>query len=189
MSLRSTAARWGAVTRMFHWGMLLLFAATVPLGLYMTSLPMGAHKLKTYALHKSIGLTLLALAALRLLWRSTERRPTPPLMPAWQAHAASAAHVVLYALMFAVPITGWLFNSAAGFPLQWFGLANLPALTAPNPALKHLARGLHENGVWILVGVVALHAAAALKHHFVDRDRTLAQMLPGVNAPDSGVSP
>ena len=189
MSVRSTTAGWGAVSRLFHWGMLLLFAMMIPLGLYMTSLPIGAYKLRTYALHKSIGVSLLALASLRLLWRLTERRPAPPPMPAWQAHAATVAHVALYTLMFAIPLSGWLFNSAAGFPLQWFGLANLPALTSPNPALKHLARQLHENGVWILIGVVGLHAAAALKHHFVDRDRTLSQMLPGIKAPDSGVIP
>lgn len=189
MSARSTAAKWGAVTRIFHWGMLLAFAGMIPLGLYMTSLPLGVHKLRTYALHKSIGLSLLALAALRLAWRSTEHRPAPPPMPRWQERAASAVHVALYALMFAVPLTGWLFNSAAGFPLQWFGISNLPALTAPNPGLKALARELHETGVWALVALVALHAAAALKHHFVDRDRTLSQMIPGVNVPDAGAKP
>jgi cytochrome b561 len=178
MPVRSTATTWGALTRLFHWGMLLLFIGIVPLGFYMTDLPLGPGKLKVYALHKSIGLTLLGLAALRLAWRLGERRPAPAPMPAWQERAAGATHVLLYALMFVIPLSGWLFNSAAGFPLQWFHLFNLPALAAADPALKQTARAVHATGVFTLIAVVALHAAAALKHHFVDHDRTLAAMLP-----------
>jgi len=177
MPVRSTATSWGAVTRSFHWGMLLLFVGIASIGLYMTDLPLGPRKLRIYALHKSIGLTLLGLAALRLLWRLGERRPAPPPMPTWQARGAVATHALLYLLMFAIPLSGWLYNSAAGFPLQWFHLVNLPALTAADPALKALARQLHAGGVLLLAAVVALHAAAALKHHFVDRDRTLRAML------------
>jgi len=181
--------KWGGISRLFHWGMLVLFVGVFPLGLYMADLPLSKQKLKLYALHKSIGLTLLGLAALRLLWRATQRRPRLPAMPAWQERAATGMHVSLYVLMFLVPLAGWLFNSAAGFPLQWFGQVNLPALVSANPGLKVLARGLHEVGAWILVSFVALHAAAALKHHFVDRDRTLALMTPGVRAPGTGVNP
>ena len=186
MSARTTANAWGGVAKCFHWGMLALFATTIPLGLYMTGLPLGMHKLRVYALHKSIGLTLLALAALRLAWRLTEQRPTAAPMPAWQRRAATMTHVALYALMFAIPVSGWLFNSAAGFPLQWFGLANLPAIAATSPSLKSLAHQLHVGGVWLLVTLVALHAAAAVKHHFVDRDRTLTLMTPWLRAPSGG---
>jgi len=189
MTVRSTPAGWGSLARLFHWGMLLLFVVIIPIGLYMTELPLGMKKLKLYALHKSIGLSLLGLAALRLAWRSSERRPALPAMPPWQHRAASATHVLLYVLMFLVPITGWLFNSAAGFPLQWFGTINLPALTAQNPGLKAVARAMHETGVWLLVVLVVLHAAAALKHHFIDRDRTLSLMAPGIDAPRNGANP
>ncbi len=178
MPLRSTATSWGAVTRLFHWGMLLLIIGGISVGLYMTDLPMSPQKLRVYALHKSVGLTLLGLAVLRLLWRLGERRPAAAPMPAWQERAASATHVLLYGLMFAIPLSGWLFNSAAGFPLQWFHLVNLPALVAADPALKVLARTAHGFGVLLLVVISAVHAAAALKHHFIDRDRTLRAMLP-----------
>jgi cytochrome b561 len=178
MALRSTATAWGAVTRLFHWGMLLAYVGIIGVGVYMTDLALSPQKLKVYALHKSVGLTLLGLAALRLLWRLGERRPTPAPMPAWQQRAAGASHVLLYLLMFAVPLSGWLFNSAAGFPLQWFRLVNLPALVAPDPSLKALARSAHGLGVLLLVVIAALHAAAALKHHVIDRDRTLTAMLP-----------
>jgi cytochrome b561 len=183
MMLRSTEKGWGPVARLFHWGMLLLFIGIVVVGYYMTDLPLGAAKLKIYALHKSIGLTLLALAVLRLGWRLGERRPRLPPMPAWQATAAGAAHALLYGLMLAIPLSGWLYNSAAGFPLQWFRLVNLPALTGADPVLKALAKEAHEVGVALLIAVVALHAAAALKHHFIDKDATLRLMLPSREEP------
>jgi cytochrome b561 len=186
MALRSTATAWGGLARLFHWAMPVLFATTIPLGWYMSDLPLGAHKVRLYALHKSIGLTLLALTLLRLAWRLAERRPALPPMPRWQARAAGATHAALYALMFAIPLSGWLYNSAAGFPLRWFGLVNLPALTASNPALKPLAHGIHATAVWVLLALVALHVAAALKHHVVDRDRTLALMVPGLRVPGGG---
>jgi len=189
LGLRSTAIAWGGITRVFHWGMLAVFAAIIPLGWYMTELPPGVHKLRLYALHKSIGLTLLGLALLRLGWRACEHRPVLPPMPPWQARAAGTVHAVLYALMFTIPLSGWLYNSAAGFPLRWFGLVNLPALAASNPALKSLAHAIHHAAVWVLLALVALHAAAALKHHFADRDRTLALMVPGLKAPRSGAGP
>ena len=179
MPARSTATSWGVVTRLFHWGMLLLIIGSISVGFYMTDLPLGPTKLKVYALHKSIGLTLLGLASLRLLWRLGERRPVLPPMPPWQQRAAAATHVLLYVLLFMIPMSGWLYNSAAGFPLQWFHLVNLPALTAADPGLKVLAKEAHVSGVLALITIVLVHAAAALKHHFVDRDSTLRAMLPG----------
>jgi cytochrome b561 len=183
MPARSTATTWGAVTRLLHWGMLPLFIGIIAVGFYMTDLPLGPNKLRIYALHKSIGLTLLGLATLRLLWRLGERRPALPPLPAWQQRAAGASHLLLYALMFVIPLSGWLYNSAAGFPLQWFHLVNLPPLAAADPALKATAKAVHETGVFVLIAIVALHAAAALKHHFVDRDRTLRAMWPWAGGP------
>ena len=178
MTLRSTVNGWGSVTRLFHWGMLALILCIIPVGYYMTGLPLGPAKLKIYALHKSVGITLLALGVLRLLWRLGERRPALPPMPPWQARVALATHVLLYALLVAIPLSGWLYNSASGFPLQWFRLVNLPALTAANAELKALAKVIHETGVATLIALVGLHAAAALKHHFVEKDATLRLMLP-----------
>ena len=94
-----------------------------------------------------------------------------------QQRVAQATHVLLYALLIAMPMSGWLYNSASGFPLRWFKLANLPHLVEADPALKELAHSAHEFGAWLLIALIALHAAAALKHHFVDRDETLNAML------------
>lgn len=186
MVLRSTTRAWGFVVKTFHWGMLLILAVTIPLGLYMTGLPLGPHKVRLYALHKSIGITLLGLVILRALWRLSEKRPEEPAMPRWQSRAATASALGLYLLLIVIPLTGWLFNSAAGFPLSWFGLTNLPALVSASAPVKALAREAHETLAWALLALVALHAAAALKHHFVDRDRTLAQMLPWIKNPEDG---
>ncbi len=185
MALHSTAYRWGAVARLFHWLTALGVLALIAVGLWMTDLPNGMRKINIYALHKSVGITILGLTVLRLLWRLTDDRPlSPPGQPAWQQRAAQAAHVLLYGLLIAMPLSGWLYNSASGFPLRWFKLANLPHLVEADPALKERAHGAHEFGAWLLIALVVLHAAAALKHHFVDRDDTLNAML-GRRAKDS----
>lgn len=179
MALRSDDERWGSAAKTFHWLMAVLILTLGCVGLYMADLPNSPQKIKIYALHKSIGLTVLALALLRLSWRAVDRRPPDVPMPRWQALAARGAHVALYVFMLALPLSGWLYNSASGFPLQWFGLFNLPSLSGGrDDALKAIAHELHEAGWWLLLAVVVAHAAAALKHHFVDRDATLARMLP-----------
>lgn len=178
MALQSTPFRWGALARLLHWAMALGLGYAVGLGLWMSDLPVGIQKIKTYALHKSVGITLLGIAVVRMLWRLLDDRPLPPPgTPRWQHRAAGLTHVLLYGLMLLLPLSGWLYNSAAGFPLRWFKLWNLPRLAEPDPALKALAHDLHVYAAWTLVALVVLHAAAALKHHVVDRDDTLNAML------------
>jgi cytochrome b561 len=185
MTLNSTPYRWGAVARAFHWLTAIGVIALIAVGLWMTGLPTGIAKINIYALHKSFGITLLGLAVLRLLWRLLDDRPLAPAgQPRWQQRAAGATHVLLYFLLIAMPLSGWLYNSAAGFPLRWFKLVNLPHLVDSDPALKELAHQAHEFGAWLLIALLALHVAAALKHHFVDRDDTLNAML-GRRAKDS----
>jgi cytochrome b561 len=135
-------------------------------------------KISWLALHKSIGLTVLALLLLRLLWRLADRKPADEPAPRWQQRAAHAVHGLLYLLIAALPLSGWWFNSVTGKPLQFFKLFNLPALAAANPDLRHLSHSIHENLFWFLVLVLVLHVGGALKHHLLDRDDTLLRMLP-----------
>ncbi|WP_394001167.1 cytochrome b [Luteimonas sp. WGS1318] len=179
MSLRNPVDRWGGISQSLHWAVVALILATGLIGLLMGDMRASPTKVQVYALHKSLGLTILALATLRLLWRLYAGAPhAVPGTPRWQARVASVTHWLLYALLLAIPLSGWTFNSAAGYPLQWFGLFNLPALVERDPALRVTARDLHEALFWGLVAVTLLHAAAALYHHAVLRDATLARMLP-----------
>ena len=179
MPIKNTANEWGIVSKTLHWLIVVLIIVMGYLGLTMVELPISPHKITTYALHKSIGLTILALVVLRLAWRLYAGAPaTVPGTPRWQHILATLMHWALYALLLAMPITGWLLNSAAGFPLQWFGMINLPALVARDPGLHDRLTELHETLFWTMVTLAALHAIAAIAHHFIQRDATLARMLP-----------
>lgn len=179
MTLRDTADRWGVVSQSLHWLIVLLILGQGILGLLMGGMRNGPDKIQVYALHKSFGLTILALVVLRLLWRLVAGRPDPvPGTPAWQARVAGLTHGLLYVLLLAMPITGWVFNSAAGFPLQWFWLFNLPAIAGQDQALRELAGNAHKWLFWALVAVAIVHAAVAFYHHLFLRDATLARMLP-----------
>ena len=178
MAIKSNDRQWGSVARTFHWLVALLIIVNGTLGLYMTDLKPGMDKISIYAIHKSIGLTVLALFLLRLSWRWFDPRPRDLPMPRWQKLAAHAAHGALYLLMAAIPLSGWLFNSAHGNPLQWFKLFNLPALLGKNEALADFFQETHETLFWILVVIFVAHVGGALMHHFAERDNTLRRMLP-----------
>lgn len=179
--------RYGAVAIALHWLMALAILGLMGVGVWMTDLKPSPQKFEIYALHKSAGLLVLALAAFRLIWRVTHRPPPlPPATPTWQARAAALTHGALYALMLAMPITGWLQHSAAGYPLSWFGLFKVPALIGRDRAALAFWQQWHEWLAWALAALILLHVAAALKHHFLDRDGLLGRMWPSRSRP--GVS-
>jgi cytochrome b561 len=162
-----------------HWLLALAIVASFCVGVYMSDLPFSPQRLKLYNWHKWAGICILALSALRLLWRLTHRPPADVPMPAWQLRASRAAHGLLYALFFAVPLAGWAYSSAAGFPVVVFGVLPLPDFVSPDKALAEAIKPLHATLAFVLAGVVVLHVAAALKHHFIDRDGLLDRMRPG----------
>ena len=177
--------KWGGVSMLFHWLIALLIIALAMIGLIMTDMANSPTKINVYQLHKSIGITVLALAALRLVWRLAHRAPAPVAgTPRWQDVVASATHAALYAMMLVMPISGWLFNSAANFPLKWFGLVKLPALWGPDRIVKSWALGVHVYGFYMLATLVLLHVAAALWHHSFKKDATLVRILPDGWVPD-----
>ena len=192
MTLKNTIDRWGGISQLLHWAVAALILVMAYLGLTMGDLPNGPDKIKTYALHKSIGITILALVALRVLWRVYAGTPHPvPGSPRWQERIAALTHAAIYALLFAIPISGWVLNSAAGFPLQWFGLINLPHIVGESHDLHELAEEAHEIMFWVLALLVVAHAGAAFYHHLFQRDATLARMLPKgwLRSNDASITP
>jgi cytochrome b561 len=171
--------RYTAPAIAFHWLLALALFGLFGMGLYMTGLSMSPTRLKLYNWHKWAGVTVLALSFLRLAWRLTHRPPADVAMPAWQARAAHAAHVALYVLFFAVPLAGWAYSSAAGFPVVWFGVLPLPDLVAPNRELAEAIKPVHQILAYTMAAIVVVHVAGALKHRFVDRDGLLQRMWPG----------
>lgn len=179
MGLRNTDTAWGSVSMALHWLIVLLVLATAVLGLVMGEMRFSPTKVQAFALHKSLGLTVLALMVLRLAWRLVGGRPAALADSArWQSATAEVTHWLLYAALFAMPLSGWLYNSASNFPLRWFGLFTVPPLTGRDQDIKEFAHDAHEMLFWVIVVLVLLHAGAALWHHMVRRDETLDRMLP-----------
>ena len=172
--------RYTNVAIVFHWLIALLIIGSFTMGLVMTDMPgLTPTKLKYYSWHKWAGVTILGLATLRLLWRLAHPAPAyPSSMPDWQKTSANALHSLLYVLMFAVPLSGYFYTLAAGFPVVYFGLFELPVLIAKNEELKPILKELHFWLNMLLAGTVAMHVAAALKHHFIDRDGIIKRMMP-----------
>ena len=190
MTVKNTADRWGPVSQGLHWLIVVLILAMGTVGLVMVELPKSPKYFWVYDLHKSTGITVLALVAVRLAWRLFAGAPRPVAgTPRWQAAVASVTHWAMYGLLFAIPLSGWLYDSMSGLrPLRWFGLFVVPKLAASNPALRETMEEAHELLFWALIALVLVHAGAALYHHLFMRDATLQRMLPGRRTV-SGVPP
>ena len=176
-------ARYTATAKLLHWILALALIAAIGLGLYMVSLSFSPQRLKLYNWHKWLGVSILALSLLRLGWRLANKPPALPAamaakMPAWQHKAHHGTHHALYALFFLVPLLGWAYSSAAGFPIVFLGLLPLPDWVPVSPALAETIKPLHQWSAYALAGLIVLHIAAALKHQLIDRDGLLLRMLP-----------
>jgi cytochrome b561 len=162
-----------------HWLVAILILANLALGLYTVDMPLSPQKLRNFSFHKWIGVTVFLLAAARLVWRLGHPAPAlPAAMPPWERNAAHATHVLLYVLFFAAPLTGWLSSSAQGFQTVYLGVVPIPDLLSKDKGLADALKLTHRSINYTMAGVIVLHVAAALKHHFVDRDDVLRRMLP-----------
>jgi len=167
------------VAKALHWLMAALLIGLLSLGFYMADLPLSPDKLQLYSWHKWVGVTVFLLIWLRLLWRLTHRPPAyPASMPRALQFLAHGGHWALYGLMIAIPLTGWLMSSAKGFQTVWWGVWPIPDLLTKDKELGHNLQEVHEALNWLLVLLISGHAAAALKHHWIDRDDILTRMLP-----------
>ena len=179
MSFRNTTRAWGSLSKAFHWIIVLLIINQWIIAERAADLPKGPALIAALWWHKSFGITILMLAVLRLVWRWAN--PVPDLTSEtapWERVLARISHVLLYGLIFAMPLSGWMMSSARSFSVSWFGLFQLPDLVAPDRALYERLHDLHELLFKVLVGVAVLHVAGALKHHFMDKNDVLRRMLP-----------
>ena len=172
--------RYGGVARFFHWsiaGLIVLQYVLAEMGEHAEDAGERLRALALLANHKSVGMTVFVLAFARVAWRFLKTPPELPLaMPTWQRTASFVSHWSLYALIFALPVTGWLMSSAAAYSVSWFNLFTWPDLVAPSTSLRDAMKVVHELLGKLLFVVVILHIGAALKHHFLDRDDVLRRM-------------
>jgi cytochrome b561 len=179
MPNQSSPGRYTAVAQAFHWIIAALIVTQFTLGWMGEDLPLGIHKLSLLARHKSFGMTVLMLAILRLIWRLFNRPPELPAgMSSTERLLARGTHVAFYALLFIMPLTGWLMSSAKNYSVSWFGRFTWPDLIAPNERAFDVLRNTHDALSWLLFALAILHILAALKHHFWHKDDVLLRMLP-----------
>ena len=183
-SSQAPQGRFDSIAIGLHWLLALALTVAFCVGVYMEGLPFSPQKLKLINWHKWAGVTILLLSVVRLLWRWTHR--PPPLsaraeaaMPTWQRWAHRAVQGLMYALFLAVPLLGWAYSSAAGFPIVWFGVWPLPDLLAADKALAEAIKPWHGWAAFALAALVLVHVAAVLKHQLIDRDGVLSRMRPG----------
>lgn len=179
----NSTARYTKTAILLHWLTFLLIAAALGLAWSLDDMPLSPAKLKLISWHKWAGITVLMLTALRLVWRFTH---TPPALsntlPKWQQLAAHGVHVLLYILLLAIPLSGWAMSCAKGYPVVYLGILPLPCLLAKNLELGEQLMTLHEFLNYALLALLGAHIAAAIKHHVIEKDDTLARMAPWIRS-------
>lgn len=170
---------YGTPAKIFHWLIVALLAVQYPLGWLMPDLHRGMTPGAAMTFHVSIGISILVLTVLRLVWRLTHPVAPESSLPAWQRLSSEAVHWLLYALVLATTLSGWLFASFRGWSISFFYLVPLPMLASDNAAAGRTIDGLHQTMEWALLITIGIHIAAALAHIFIYRDRVMQRMLPG----------
>lgn len=179
MKLRNTDERYGAFHQLLHWLIGLAMIGMVILGFVMEDITPKETRYFVYGIHKSLGVTVLFLVIIRLFWRFTNPIPHLPAgMPAWQQWLAHATHLALYVVMIGMPLSGWIMSSSAGYPVNLWGMGELPEIYGKDKTMNDITHELHEIGGWAVVLFVSLHAVGAFYHQFIRKDGLLMRMLP-----------
>jgi|TARA_B110000240_G_scaffold193697_1_gene239970 cytochrome b561 len=178
MSWGNSASHWGFISRLLHWFMAIAIIFMFGLGVTMINTRLSPIKLEMFMVHKSIGILILAMVTLRIIWRLMNSAPRPsPSIKKTQRRIALAGQLLMYVLMVCIPISGWVINSAANFPLQWFGLFEIPPITQPSLDTEVFAKTAHLVLVCTLATMVVIHITAALHHHFIQKNDVLRRMF------------
>jgi cytochrome b561 len=179
----AAATSYGAAARFFHWLTVALLSAIIPIGLVMADLPRGLLQDTLFVTHESLGLTVLGLTLFRLFWRLTHRPPPPSrdLRP-FEVRASGSVHALLYVILLAMPVTGYLFVTYSGIGLHYLGLVRVPALVSPDKPTGEWFLAVHVALQWAIYGLALMHIGAALHHFFVRQNEVLARMIPSLGA-------
>jgi cytochrome b561 len=182
--LRNTRESWGGAARLLHWGMALLVFIQFALGWTAVEWRLSPLKLNLFVWHKSIGILILVLLVVRIGWRLANPTPaTAAAMPLWERRTAYLSHLLLYLLLVAMPLSGWVVSSASGVPFQVFWLFPLPEIAAPAKETADGAAAIHLTLFVVLALLLIVHIGAALRHHYVKRDDVLVRMLSSTRRP------
>ncbi len=186
MALTSSERRYGSVAMTLHWLIALAIVTNFSIGLYMHELPkLKPGTIELYQIHKSIGLSVLALSVLRLLWRWVNPvPPLPPGLPGWEVFAARASHVLLYVFMIGIPLAGWIMVSVSPLeiPTFWFKqfqVPHLPLEAFRGERAEDAMKVVHAYLAFAMAGLFVLHVLAALRHHIILKNDVLRRMIPG----------
>ena len=178
--LKNTPDSYGCMAKALHWVIGLMVIVLLGVGLYMSDLDPSPFKFQLYGMHKAFGATVLGLMLFRLFWRAAVS-PAPSPMPThapWEKALSRGVHYAFYTALIAMPLSGWALSSAAGHPVSVFGLFSLPDLVGKDEELAEAMGETHEILGNLIIALIVLHVAGALKHHLVDKDGTLRRMLP-----------
>jgi cytochrome b561 len=172
-------SKYGTTAKLFHWAIVALIAFQLPLGWLMPDIKRGMTPGSAMSLHISIGITVLVVIVLRLIWRVTHPVAPESYLPGWQRLSSELVHWLLYLVVLATTLSGWLFESARGWTISLYGIVPLPRLVEEGSPVGHALGDLHSTMMWVLVALVSVHILAALVHLFIYRDRVMQRMLPG----------
>ncbi len=175
--LFNTEQNYGLISRANHWISAFVFIALIALGIYMHELEDSPEKFEFYALHKSLGIGLLMLMILRLVWLKVNPNPEQLSKNKFEHILGHAVKGILYLAMIVLPISGWIMSNSAGHDVSFFGLFTLPNFVGESETLHEIAEAIHGTAGPLMIIVILLHVAGALKHHLVYKDATLLRML------------
>jgi len=178
---RSAGSGYGSVARLFHWAIAAMVLVQIPAGIAMTSEPLSGFSDPLFILHKGMGSLLLVLIVARAIWRLWHRPPPfPDYMPPLEQRIAGSTHIVIYVLLIVMAVSGYVRTVGDGFPIELLDALGIPPLIPLMPEVARVMLVVHQFSVIALIGLVAVHVSAVMRHEMIDRNPALSRMWPPI---------